>query len=86
MSTGPTFAYDLQRGGDVFAMYQCLADGRDVPWSLDLPKSWVRNLDHSSVAAIGKQAICNCRQQNDAIATGPHSIPIQTPRSSGTSN
>src|SRR3954463_11395839 len=45
---GSLCTYEPQWGSDVFAMYQSLVEGREVPWSLlvkDMPKSKHRDLD-----------------------------------------
>ncbi len=45
---GSLCTYEPQWGSDVFAMYQSLVEGRQVPWSLlvkDLPRSQHRDLD-----------------------------------------
>jgi hypothetical protein len=45
---GSFCTYEPQWGSDVFAMYQSLVEGREVPWSLlvkDMPKSKHRDLD-----------------------------------------
>ena len=45
---GSLCTYEPQWGSDVFAMYQSLVEGREVPWSLlvkDMPRSKHRNLD-----------------------------------------
>jgi hypothetical protein len=45
---GSLCTYEPQWGSDVFAMYQSLVEGREVPWSLlvkDMPKSKHKDLD-----------------------------------------
>lgn len=45
---GSLCTYEPQWGSDVFAMYQSLVEGREVPWSLlvkDMPKAKHRDLD-----------------------------------------
>ena len=45
---GSLCTYEPQWGSDVFAMYQSLVEGREVPWSLlvkDMPRSKHKNLD-----------------------------------------
>jgi len=45
---GSLCTYEPQWGSDVFAMYQSLVEGREVPWSLlvkDMPKSKHHDLD-----------------------------------------
>jgi hypothetical protein len=45
---GSLCTYEPQWGSDVFAMYQSLVEGREVPWSLlvkDMPKSKHQDLD-----------------------------------------
>jgi hypothetical protein len=46
---GSLCTYEPQWGSDVFAMYQSLVEGREVPWSLlvkDVPKKHHRDLDY----------------------------------------
>src|ERR1700684_2273770 len=46
---GSLCTYEPQWGSDVFAMYQSLVEGREVPWSLlvkDVPKKHHKDLDY----------------------------------------